>query len=49
VLEAELLKVLINQAATQNIIQALIAQLMDDFPIVQYKDDDLLIIKANAQ
>jgi hypothetical protein len=35
VLAAELLHVLINQAASPNIIQAPIAQPMDDFPIVQ--------------
>jgi hypothetical protein len=49
VLVAELLQVLINQEATQNIIQAPIAQPMDDFPIVQYADDTLLIMKVDAQ
>jgi hypothetical protein len=49
VLAAEILQVLINQAASQNIIQAPIAQPMDDFPIVQYADDTLLFMKADAQ
>jgi hypothetical protein len=38
-----------NQAASQNIIQAPIAQRMDDFTIVQYADDTLLFMQADAQ
>jgi hypothetical protein len=49
VLAAELLQVLINQVASQNIIQAPISQPMDDFPIVQYVNDTLLFMKADAQ
>jgi hypothetical protein len=49
VLAAELLQVIINQAASQNLIEAPIAQPMDDFPIVQYADDTLLFMKADAQ
>jgi hypothetical protein len=49
VLAAELLQVLINHAASKNIIQAPIAQPMDDFPIVQFADDTLLFMKADAQ
>jgi hypothetical protein len=49
VLAAELLQVLINQTVSQNIIQAPIAQPMEDFPIVQYANDTLLFMKADAQ
>jgi hypothetical protein len=49
VLATELLEVLINQAASQNISQAPIAQPMDEFPIVQYADYTLLFMKADAQ
>jgi hypothetical protein len=48
VLAAELLQILVNQAASQDLIQAPIAQPMVDFPIVQYADDTLLIMKAYA-
>jgi hypothetical protein len=49
VLAAELLQILVNQAASQDLIQAPIAQPMVDFSIVQYADDTLLIMKAHAQ
>jgi retron-type reverse transcriptase len=38
VLAAELLQILINRAASQNLLQAPIPQPMEDFPIVQYAD-----------
>jgi hypothetical protein len=49
VLAAELLQILVNQAASHDLIQAPIAQPMVDFSIVQYADDTLLIMKAHAQ
>jgi retron-type reverse transcriptase len=49
VLAAELLYILVNQAASQCLIQAPIARPMVDFPIVQYANDTLLIMKADAQ
>jgi hypothetical protein len=49
VLADELLQVLVNQAASQGLLQAPIAQPMTDFPIVQYAYDTLQIMKADAQ
>jgi hypothetical protein len=49
VLAAELLQILINKAAEQNILQAPIPQPDEDFPIVQYADDTLLLLKADAK
>jgi hypothetical protein len=44
VLAAELLQVIINKAASQNLIRAPIPQGDDNFPIIQYADDTLLIM-----
>jgi len=44
VLAAQLLQVLVNRAATMNLLKAPIPQPTDDFPIVQYADDMLLIM-----
>jgi len=49
VLAIELLQILINKAAEQNILQAPIPQPDEDFPIVQYADDTLLLLKADAK
>jgi hypothetical protein len=49
VLATELLQILIDTAASQNLLQAPIPQPMEDFPIVQYADDTLLIMKEDAQ
>jgi hypothetical protein len=49
VLAAELLHILINSATSQNLLQAPIPRPMEDFPIVQYADDTLLIMKVDAQ
>lgn len=49
VLAAELLQVLINKAASIGLITAPIPQPTDDFPIVQYADDMLLIMQADAR
>jgi hypothetical protein len=49
VLAADLLHILVNQAASQNLLHAPISQPLDDFPIVQYANDTLLIMKADAQ
>ena len=48
VLAAELLQVLVNRAATMNMLKAPIPQ-PDDFPIVQYADDTLLIMQDDAR
>jgi hypothetical protein len=48
VLAAKLLQILINKAATQNLLKPLIPQPSTDFPIVQYADDTLLILQADA-
>lgn len=48
VLAAELLQVIINKAASQNLIRAPIPQGDDNFPIIQYADDTLLIMQADA-
>jgi hypothetical protein len=48
VLAAELLQVLINRAAAINLLKAPIPQPINDFPIVQYADDMLLIMQADA-
>ena len=49
VLAAELLQILINKAAEQNLLKAPIPQPDEDFPIVQYAGDTLLLLKADAK
>jgi hypothetical protein len=49
VLAAELLQILINHAASMNLLTAPIPQPMTDFPIVQYADDTLLFLQADAR
>lgn len=49
VLAAELLQVLINRAASMNQLTVPIPQPMSDFPIVQYADDTLLLLQADAR
>jgi len=49
VLAAELLQVLINRAASMNQFTVPIPQPMSDFPIVQYADDTLLLLQADAR
>ena len=48
VLAAELLQVLVNRAAAQGLLQPPIPQQDEDYPIVQYADDTLLIMQADA-
>jgi hypothetical protein len=48
VLAAELLQLLINEAAIQNLLKPPIPQPSTDFPMVQYVDDSLLILQADA-
>lgn len=48
VLAAELLQVLINKAASMNFLRKPIPQPTDDFPIVQYADDTLMLLQADA-
>ena len=49
VLAAELLQILVNKAASLNLLKAPIPQPCEDFPIVQYADDTLLIMQAEAR
>ena len=49
VLAAELLQVLVNRAATMNLLKEPISQPTDDFLIVQYANDTLLIMQADAR
>jgi hypothetical protein len=49
VLAAELLQVLTNQAASLNLLKAPMPQPCEDYPIIQYADDTLLIMQADAR
>jgi hypothetical protein len=49
VLAAELLQILINWAASMNLLTIPIPQPTADFPIVQYADDTLLLLQADAR
>jgi hypothetical protein len=49
VLAAELLQILINRASAMNLLKAPIQQPTEDFPIVQYADDTLLILQAEGR
>jgi hypothetical protein len=49
VLVAKLLQILINRAASMNLLVTPIPQPMNDFPIVQYTDDTLLLLQADAR
>ena len=49
VFAAELLQVLINKAAALNLLKAPIPQPSEDFPIVHYAADTLLIMQADAR
>lgn len=48
VLAAELLQILVNKVASQNLSKAPIPHEEDEFPIIQYADDTLLILQAEA-
>jgi len=49
VLAAELLQILVNRAASMDLLTTPIPQPMADFPIVQYADDTLLLLQADAR
>jgi retron-type reverse transcriptase len=49
VLAAELLQVLVNKAAALDLLKRPIRQTSEDFPIVQYADDTLLLLQADAR
>jgi hypothetical protein len=49
VLATELLQILVNRAAAQGLLWPPILQQGEDYPIVQYADDTLLIMQANAR
>jgi hypothetical protein len=49
ILVAELLQVLVNRAASSNLLIAPIPQPDEDFPIVQYADDIMLIMQEDAR
>jgi hypothetical protein len=48
VIAAELLQVLVNKAASQGLLRAPIPHDDDEFPIIQYADDTLLVLQADA-
>ena len=49
VLGADLLQIIINKAASMGLLTASIPQPTEDYPIVQYADDTLLIMQADAK
>ena len=49
VLAADLLQIIVNRAASMNLLKAPIPQREEQFPIIQYADDALLIMQAEAQ
>jgi hypothetical protein len=49
VLAAELLQAIINKAASSGLLRKPIPQPDEDFPIVQYADDTLMILEADAR
>ena len=49
VLAADLLQIIVNRAASMNLLKAPIPQREEQFPIIQYVDDALLIMQAEAQ
>ena len=49
VLAADLLQIIINKAASMGLLTASIPQPTEDYPIVQYADDTLLIMQADAK
>jgi hypothetical protein len=49
VLVAELLQILINRVASMNLLVTPIPQPMNDFPIVQYVDDTLVLLQADVK
>lgn len=49
VLAAELLQVLINRASNINLFKAPIPHADGEFPIIQYADDTLLLLQADAR
>lgn len=49
ILATELLQVLVNKAANLDLLKRLILQPLEDFPIVQYADDTLLLLQADAR
>jgi hypothetical protein len=49
VLVADLLQVLVNKSTRQSLLSTHSPQLTEDYPIVQYADDTLLIMQADAR
>lgn len=47
-LAAELLQVIINRAATMGLLRRPVPTPDDDFPVIQYADDTLFIMEAEA-
>jgi hypothetical protein len=48
VIASELLQYLVNKAAKRNLLKATIPQANGDFRIIQYADNTLLILQADA-
>ena len=44
VLAAELIQVLVNKATNMNLLKAPIPHEVDEFPIIQYVDDTVLVL-----
>jgi hypothetical protein len=49
VLAAELLQIIVNRAAAMNLLTPPIPQPTDDFPIVQYADDTLMVMQVDVR
>lgn len=49
VLAADLLQAIVNKASSMGLLSIPIPQPNSEFPIIQYADDTLLIMEANAQ
>ena len=49
VLAAELLQIIVNKAESQNLLIKPLPILGEDFPIVQYADDTLMFLQADAR
>lgn len=49
VLAVELLQVIVNKAAAMNLLTQPLPQPTEDFPIVQYADDTLMFLQADAR
>ena len=49
VLATKLLQILVNRASAMNLLQLHVPQPSGDFPIIQYADDTLMLLQADAR